>query len=65
MAIARAGSVSALAHRIGMSVAGVAKWERVPKARVETLALIYGIKPHVLRPDLFDARGRPITPAAA
>ncbi len=54
----RAGGPSALAKRLGTSVAAVSQWRRVPANRVGSVAAIVDLEPHEIRPDLFSAPGK-------
>jgi DNA-binding transcriptional regulator YdaS (Cro superfamily) len=62
-AIQKAGSVSALAALIGVSMQAASKWTNVPAARVEAIAAALGISRHKLRPDLYKPNGRKVVAA--
>lgn len=54
-AIAVAGSIAALAARIGITPQAVSAWERVPAERAREIEIATGIPRCELRPDLWDA----------
>jgi TorA maturation chaperone TorD len=56
-AIRAAGSVSALARKIGIAQPSVSNWNRVPADRVVSVESVTGVHRTVLRPDLFAAVG--------
>jgi len=51
----KAGSWTAIAKKIGLSPAAVAKWERCPPWHVPAVSELTGVPRHVLRPDLYEA----------
>lgn len=51
--IQRAGSVSALARALGISVAAVSGWREVPPDRVLQVEELTGVSRHIQRPDVF------------
>lgn len=59
-ALAAAGSLSALATRLGVSVGAISQWSRIPEKDVARVAEAYSLSRHALRPDLFDATDLPI-----
>lgn len=61
-AIAAAGSITALARRLGLSQPTVSVWKRIPPHHVISVETLTGISRRVLRPDLYDVPER-ITPA--
>lgn len=65
IAVAKAGSYSALARQMGLTYQSVRKWERawnekrfksIPAERAIEIERIAGIERHLLRPDLWDAQ---------
>lgn len=58
--IQAAGSLSALASGLGVSVGAVSQWTYVPAKDVDRIATKYGLTRHALRPDLFAADDSPI-----
>lgn len=62
------GATTRLARGLGITTAAVSQWQRVPEERLGQAALILGVPPAKLRPDLFRVprRGRVVTkrPAA-
>lgn len=51
-ALSRRGAVKMIADRLGISIAAVSQWRRVPRGRLEAVAEITGIPAEQLRPDL-------------
>jgi pyruvate kinase len=49
------GATKRLAEGLGISMAAVSQWERVPRDRVVQAAAILGVLPSDLRPDLYRA----------
>jgi pyruvate kinase len=49
------GATKRLAEGLGISMAAVSQWERVPRDRVVQAAAILGVSPSELRPDLYRA----------
>ncbi|TKT58333.1 helix-turn-helix domain-containing protein [Rhizobiaceae bacterium LC148] len=52
-AIARVGSASELARRLGLTPAAVLQWDKVPATRVLAVEQVTGVSRHSLRPDVF------------
>lgn len=52
-AIEAAGSISALARRLGISQPSVSSWVRTPADRVRAVEEVTGVPREVLRPDIF------------
>jgi DNA-binding transcriptional regulator YdaS (Cro superfamily) len=50
-----AGGAQVLAASLGIRVSAIYQWRRVPAERVREVALVTGLLPHQLRPDLYDA----------
>lgn len=61
-AIEAAGGAAAVGRALKppISRAAVRQWRRVPDNRVLEFSKLCGFKPHQLRPDLYDKKGRPI-----
>lgn len=55
-AIRAAGSVSALARKIGISQPSVSNWNRIPAERVVSVEAVTGVDRSVLRPDLYSGQ---------
>jgi DNA-binding transcriptional regulator YdaS (Cro superfamily) len=55
LAIEKAGSVKALASRIGITPQSVSQWRRVPVEHVRAIEAITGLPKHEIRADVFDA----------
>lgn len=53
-AIAAAGSVAALALKIGVTPQAVSAWDRVPAERAKDVEVATGVPRYELRPDLWD-----------
>lgn len=53
IAIARIGTASELARRLGISPAAVLQWTEVPHKRVLAVEAETGVSRHLLRPDLY------------
>lgn len=51
--IQRAGSVSALARALSISVSAVSQWRDVPPERVIEIEALTGVSRHIQRPDIF------------
>lgn len=47
------GAVKRVANGLGISTAAVSQWKQVPRDRVEQVAAILQVEPHILRPDLY------------
>ena len=52
-AIEAAGSMRQLARELGIDVAGISRWKRVPAEWCRPINQLYGVPLHVLRPDLW------------
>jgi len=52
-AIAKIGSVNALAKALGMSQQAVSDWQRIPSHRILQVEMVTGIPREKLRPDLY------------
>lgn len=48
-----AGTVTAVAERIGISVQTVSQWDRVPAEHCLALEAAFGVSREVLRPDIY------------
>jgi DNA-binding transcriptional regulator YdaS (Cro superfamily) len=55
-AIAKIGSVNALAKALGMSTQALSDWRRVPSHRILQVEDVTGIRREELRPDLYRRR---------
>ncbi len=55
-AIAAAGGINALAHRLGINGPSVHRWRRVPQDRIVQIEREVGVPRAVLRPDLYEER---------
>jgi len=53
LAIEAAGSISALARRLGISQPSVSTWTRIPANRIVAVEAVTGVSRERLRPDLF------------
>lgn len=52
-AILAAGSVAALAEKLGITKQAVSSWDRVPMERARSVAAATGVSIHRLRPDVW------------
>jgi DNA-binding transcriptional regulator YdaS (Cro superfamily) len=52
-AVAKLGSINALAKALGMSAQSVSVWRRIPSHRILQVEAVTGIKREQLRPDLY------------
>jgi DNA-binding transcriptional regulator YdaS (Cro superfamily) len=57
-AVAVAGGATKLAHALGCTVQAIWLWDKVPMARVPSIAALTGIPRHELRPDMYEAPGK-------
>ena len=57
--LARRGAVTRIAAGLGISIAAVSQWQRVPADRVAELARLLDLPPHRLRPDLYPPPAEP------
>jgi hypothetical protein len=48
-------TVQAVAKACGITRQAVHQWRKVPSTRVLTVAKVLGVKPHVIRPDCYEA----------
>lgn len=55
-ALSRRGAIKMIADRLGISIAAVSQWQRVPRGRLQAVAEITGIPADQLRPDLTAAQ---------
>jgi DNA-binding transcriptional regulator YdaS (Cro superfamily) len=53
LAVNAAGGIRPLARRLGISMAAVWKWTRVPAARIVEVERVTGVPREKLRPDLY------------
>ena len=55
LAINRAGGARAVATALGIRREAVFQWKQrgIPPTRVQALAALSGLEPHILRPDIF------------
>jgi DNA-binding transcriptional regulator YdaS (Cro superfamily) len=53
LAIKAAGSKRALARKLGINPAAVMRWTRVPVKRILGIEAHFGVKRHLLRPELY------------
>jgi pyruvate kinase len=58
-------AVTEIAEALGVSRAAVSQWRRVPEKHVAVVARMTGISRRVLRPDLYPARPKARSLAAA
>ena len=52
-AIERAGGLTAIADRLGISKQAISQWDEVPPLRVLAVEQASGVSRHELRPDLY------------
>jgi DNA-binding transcriptional regulator YdaS (Cro superfamily) len=55
-AVAKMGSINALAKVLGMSAQSVSVWRRIPSHRILQVEAVTGIRREELRPDLYNRR---------
>lgn len=53
LAIERAGSRYKLAKLIGINLAGLTRWKRIPSGRILQIEEVLGVAREKLRPDLY------------
>lgn len=53
LAIAKAGNITRLAEKLGLTNQAVCKWRRVPAERVLEVERITGVSRYSLRPDIY------------
>ena len=56
-AIQTAGSVKALAEKLGVTAQAICQWTKVPALRVLDVERATGVSRHDLRPDLYPREG--------
>jgi DNA-binding transcriptional regulator YdaS (Cro superfamily) len=57
-AIAAAGSITALAAKLKLTVQAVSQWDDVPAERCREVEKVTGVSRYVLRPDIYGTKPR-------